>query len=129
MNPNLPADLYPYATADGKSIPLECLRPQGLTIKALTENSSSFTLPEDSETVLLYCTKDCILRFGAASASPADGVYEANSLFLPKGHSMSVLIPDNEIHAKLLAVGTGTLFVQTLVKWAGLAIDTNYIRR
>lgn len=129
MNPNLPSDLYPFATEDGQSIPLECLRPQGLTIKSLTENSSSFTLPEDSETVLFYSTKDCLIRFGAASASPADGVYEANSLFLPKGHSMSVLIPDNEIHAKLLAVGTGTLFVQTLVKWAGLTISNNYIRR
>lgn len=120
---------YPLATADGTAIPNDTIRPRyafGLAISGT--NATTGGIPAGYETVVLYSTIDCVVRFGNVAA-PLTSSFLDEAMFLPKGTlvtvSPSVL---NFIHSVAIG-GTGTLYITVVEPWAGLALELQTTRR
>ena len=54
-NTNIPSEHYPFATQDGKAIPLDILKPSGLIPVPFTEGAPvEITLPDTTGTAVRY---------------------------------------------------------------------------
>lgn len=126
-----PVDNYPFATKDGKVIPLDIIRPKGLIMQDFSASTGeNITIPVGSEIAILIATEDCIFfEASATSANPiVSGTYYTKALFVPKGIAVTVTIVAGT--AKVLGQGVaGKLSIQVVEKWAGLALDVQYYKR
>lgn len=126
-----PTEGYPLATADGKSIPNEVLRPRGVYLIALTSSPSAIhTLASDARALVLTSDVDCLLRFNASSAVsiPANATLLSDAMYLPK-QTVFMISPEVLSISGVSLSGTGTLFVTVAKAWAGLALQYQYSRR
>jgi len=117
-----PFDSYPFATQQGVQIRPDIIKPVHLvvfpfTLSAMTAiDTTSLAIDKVYQ---LYATQDCMLGFGAA---PVAAVASGNNLFLPK--NTYITISPNMSLIGLSALGVtvaGTLYIQEIVTWAGLA--------
>lgn len=123
-------DRYPLATADGVAIPNDTIRPVGVSSLGISGTAVSATgFPTRVNTVVLFASADCIIRFGATAIS-ASTTLQDNALFLPKGTLMTVSPP---VMTSISVIGagaaTGDLYITVVEPWAGLALELQTTRR
>jgi hypothetical protein len=120
---------YPLSTADGKSIPLDVIRPLGLLFKTFTSVvSADIAVPGTCEIISFTATEDCIICFGSAASVPADGSLLSNGVFIPQNLRITVA-PTAATFTVIRHTADGYVAVQFIDKWAGLALETQYSRR
>ena len=124
------SDIYPFATQDGKAIPLDILKPSGLILHAYTEGSAStLIIPEQYQVGMFLATTSCLVCFGEELVKPfVDSIIYENTLLVPSGNVVSSAIR----HPSLSIIGLnegGQLYIQLIDRWAGLALDRQYQRK
>lgn len=125
-----PAGIYPFATQDGKAIPLDIIKPEGILLQTFgVGSSSSFTLPEGSLVGTFTATSACLVRFGTdlPGSLAADTLY-AETLLIPAETTVTCALTAGLVYVIGL-VEEGTIYVQLIKKWAGLALDRQYLRK
>lgn len=126
---------YPFSTADGKSIPLDIVRPYGSIKKTFVTGTSTAALavPDSVEVMAIMANADCIIQFAASSASASafsDGVLKADAYFIA-ADLLTVISPP--LGKKSFAIigdsSSGTAIIQFLQKWAGLSLASQVNRK
>ena len=117
-----PDDLYPFSTQDGKAIPNDVVKPLATVSFAINAGASNnIVIPDGYTLVWVYATKHCLLKIGANDlpAPLIAGTSYANTTFIPAESPMVLLVSAGA--ADLQGVGTaGTLYMMSIVQWAGL---------
>jgi hypothetical protein len=120
---------YPLSTPDGASIPLDVIRSGGFIRKATALTvSASVSIPDSIEIVSFTATEDCLVCFGGTAAVAADGVLQANTVFVRKDSRVTVAPTANNFTV-ISYTASGYLYCQLIDKWAGLALQTQYNRK
>jgi hypothetical protein len=127
---NLYPELYPFSTQDGKSIPLDIIRPAGLIIQSFTASGNTFLESSTPLDVAVFmASKPCLVGFGEEVPNPAvNGEFYSNSLIIPAGVIITVKCPSSIMYIR----GTdeaGTLYVQAIHRWAGLSLPSQLFRK
>jgi len=114
--------LYPFATQDGKAIPLDIIRPQGLIQVPFTLTWASLVIPAGYEICVFRATEDAIIDIsGTAAVANVDGTAYNNHLFIPKGYIVTAAITVGTV--KIIgASAVGRLVIQALKKWSSLSL-------
>ena len=121
------AQLYPLSTEDGKSIPLEVIRPLGAFVLSVADEATFTT--GAYPVVSIRCTKDAVLVFDS-SVVISEGVDIADALILPAETIITAAIPvSTPSKIKLMEEGPATLYVQYIQKWAGLGLTRQVVQR
>jgi hypothetical protein len=127
-----PKNNYPYSTKEGNIIPLDILRGKGVLTKTFVAGTSSdIIIPEGWETGILYATETCIIVFETEVGSShglTDNVSNDNSMYVPKGFAISSALIEGNASVFGITAG-GRIIVQAVERWAGAALDVNYVRR
>lgn len=123
------SQVYPFATQDGKAIPLDIIKPSGLIFTNFTDSADvSITIPEGYPVAAIIANTACFIRFGDSIGTLVENTFYNNLL----------LIPSNTITIVSLIVGSakvrgltdsGSVYLQLIEKWAGLALDKQFIRK
>lgn len=129
MTIQIPSQVYPFATQDGKAIPLDIIRPAGL-IQLAFNNSSvvNFTLTDTYTEGIILATSACIIRQGSTIPSIVDGTFYQDMFLVYTDTLITVSLLPGIIYVKGLT-GSGTLYLQLIEKWAGLALPKQFIRK
>jgi hypothetical protein len=122
--------IYPLATTDGESIPLDVISPIELWKFILTASTAS-----DVETLTtLNCllgvkaSVDSILRFGATVvAVPVSGDKLADCVFIPAGTIL--IVQPTSLSFSVMPLADGIIWVQVMQKWAALSQTLLFERR
>lgn len=123
---------YPLSTPDGQAIPLEVIKP-------LAYVSIPFTLAGFSTVVDLTATyldkilvafseEGCYLSSLAIPVAPVSGVISPSIIYVPAGIAIAFVTNSTS----LSAIGNtvlGTVHIQIVDTWAGLALETQITRR
>ena len=126
---------YPFSTADGKSIPLDIIRPYGILKKSFLSASSTaaLTCPTAIEVMTLISDSDCIIQFAAAAAvasALSDGVLKNDAIFVP-ADILTVISPP--LGKKSFAIigdsENGVAVIQFLQTWKGLSLASQVSRK
>ena len=122
-----PLDLYPLSTADGEAVPLDVIAPTGyMYIKFSSVATSVLPLPATSDMIVLNADEDCIISFANVVADfPAERTFVPDVLFLRKSMQVIVYPQKKFISVKRLRLD-GTLHLQFIDTWHGLALATQY---
>ena len=123
--------LYPFATADGNSIPFEAMRPIGLTLVDFSHNVSTsiqdVVLAE--ELVFMYASDFCIVGFGRLAVVPGVGAVEENLLFFPAAAGTALQVPADGVSVLGLGGENGTLYIQKMEPWEQLKSSQGFEKR
>lgn len=122
--------IYPLATTDGESIPLDVISPIELWKFILTANTASDIEILSSLNCLLSikASKDSILRFGATvAAAPASGDKLADCVFIP-AETMLIIQPTS-LSFSVMPLADATIWIQVMQKWAALSQTILFERR
>lgn len=121
---------YPLSTPDGVAIPLEILRPHSYVKKSFTSGAASavVAVPGNVEIAILSADQDCLVCFGGTAAVPADNTNVASVIFVPQGVRVCVA-PTADNFTVIGETASGSLRIQFVDKWAGLAVQTQYQKR
>lgn len=116
------AELYPLATQDGKSIPLDVVKPLSLFSALIVEGTPTvFEVPADYVIAAIYATVDCIVRF-SATPLPSGIVTEtaySNAIFVPANILCNLVVTPGA--ASVLGVaGAGVIYISSVQQWAAL---------
>lgn len=119
-------DLYPFATQDGKAIPLDIIKPAFLY---MCNVASTVVVPTKYQVVAIHAINvDALVRFGEDLVIPlTSGVYYENTVYIPKNGVVMVALPDNTLH--IYPSNTGIVYVQGMEKWAGLGLQKQLERK
>jgi hypothetical protein len=117
--------LYPFSTEDSKAIPLDIIRPIAVIKVAFGVTTTSVTIPVGWQLASFYSPVGCFIQFAASSmpASLVSGTSYNDVLFVPPNcvvtstvlEGVATIVPYNAI--------AGTLVIQHIQKWAGLALQ------
>ena len=130
MTISTPQEVYPFASQDGMAIPLDIIKPSCLVIKSFSPSSSSFTIPENYKVCTLIASTACLLRFGEDFPTPlVDATLYENTLLVPQDTVVTASLLPETIYVRSLGEDIGTLYIQLIEKWAGLALDRQYARK
>lgn len=125
----IPSQVYPFATQDGKPIPLDIIRPAGLIQIAFNNSSSvNFTLTNTYTEGIILATSACLVRQGTDIPSIIDGTFYQDMFLVYTDTLITVSLLPGTIYVKGLS-GSGTLYLQLIEKWAGLALPKQFIRK
>jgi hypothetical protein len=127
---SLHPDLYPFATQDGKAIPLDIIRPAGLIIQEFTSNSNTaLNSTEELDVAVFMASKPCTVSFDTEIPYPAvNGTFYPGALIVPAGVIVTVKCPSSSLFVRGLSEG-GTLYIQAIERWAGLALSVQLQRK
>jgi len=129
MTDTVPSEVYPFATQDGKAIPLDIIKPSGIITKTFTLAAASFTIPAGYKVGTFLATVGCLVRFGATLPNPlVDATLYEDTLLVPNDTIVTSSILSTTVYVKGLAE-SGTLYVQLIEKWIGLALDKQFTRK
>lgn len=128
MTQQVPEQLYPFATAEGKDIPFDILKPQGLAI--LQYNSSTFSPfagPASGEVVTLFSKAACLIAFSGAPEQLLNQ-YMPSVLHVPANCIVHCVLPSPNF--QVIGVdGDNLLYVQYVTRWASLAVPRQFNRK
>lgn len=118
-------EVYPFATSDGKAIPLDIIYPSALV--KLT-NGQSFTLAAGYEVAAIHAFgAEAILSFNGALGSVNTATLYEDTVFIPPNGLAIVRLPSATVH---VITGTGgVVYIQLIEKWAGLALPSQFNRK
>ena len=124
-----PTNLYPFATQDGKAIPLDIIRPSALLSLAVNTTAAGPVDITNAYSVgVFFSAVECLVGFGASVGYPlTTGVLHTNTLLLPANTILVSSLPSNIIYVS--AEKAGILYLQLIEKWAGLGLEKQYIRK
>jgi len=122
----LPDDSYPLATQSGQQIRLDMIRPKLLDhIPFLTASGSAViaTPIEVNGVYILSTDADCIVDFvGVATKLPVATV----AVLVCVGSPVTITLPSTATGFSAIGVAAnGTLYIQRVIPWAGLANTTS----
>lgn len=126
---------YPLSTADGKSIPLDAVRPYSFLALGVTPGAGTAAkqLPAEVELFSVMATVDCYLRFYAVATVVGAMVTDTevlDTLFIPAGLHIVVSPPiGKEFFSARALSAAGTLYMQFLESWTGLTLQSQITRR
>ena len=121
--------VYPFATQDGQAIPLDILKPNGLLVVPFTAASAkSITLPASAVVGMFISSEACFVSFEHDISAITIDIFLPKVLLVPFGSTVSSSIPAQEIQVKG-ADKDGTLYIQLIEQWAGLALAHQYSRK
>ena len=123
------SEIYPYATQDGKAIPLDILKPSYLLALPFTADASaSIALPAGAQVGMLISDVAAVVSFHAALTSLSGSYTLEKALIIPEKAIVSTVLLASPLYVRGVAE-SGTLYIQIIEKWAGLALDKQYIRK
>lgn len=115
-----PVNLYPLSTVDGKYVPLDVIKPMGLTQVNFNHGQyHTVTITNENSLLVLRASADCYLKFGSSVDQPGDNTYVAGLFYLECGEVMTVA-PSSTSLSVIGATNAGTLIVQEIYTWAAL---------
>lgn len=121
--------IYPFATQDGKAIPLDIIKSAGLLTKAYTTSVSTFTVPEGKQVGVFLASSACLVRpTTELPGALLDGTTYEDALLIPSDVAVASVVMPGTYYIKGLSVA-GTLYLQFIEKWAGLALDKQFQRK
>lgn len=127
-----PVSLYPLATQDAQSIPLDIIKPTSLMKRSITTSAASMTLSAAFRFSVFMSSVDCwIDSLNDGTAVPADGVEKVGWIFVPKDCLVTAEIipgPMRAFSADLDSV-SGRLIIQGFVRWDALSLPVQYSRK
>lgn len=131
MATTLPKGIYPIATQDSQSIPMDVIEPIALIVSVAAEDEAEITIPAGYRVATISVDKETFIRFGQAIGSVVDGVINADLLYIPEGSTITVAIPINETdcYVKAASTNVGKVYIQLVQQWSSLGIDTQYVRK
>lgn len=117
------SDLYPFASPDGQSIPLEIVEGLSMVVFAFAVNTAAnVTIPDEYETCWVFATEDCVFQNQSASPIPSSlvpGTAYAKATFIPARTPMSIKLGSGV--SVLLGLATaGKLYVHSVRQWAAM---------
>jgi len=115
-------ELYPLSTQDGKHIPLDVVRPLGLTTFTVTLNdATNIVIPALYNLVWVYSTVSCVLAMPGLLLPSAlvSGTDYADSVFIPADTLMTLVVTPGDCMVLGLS-GSGTLYMNSIEQWAAL---------
>jgi len=117
-----PVDSYPITTQDGRQIRLDAVSIKALDTVGFTAAAGSTptaTMLEVDGLYVLVANADCIVHFtGVANKTPVN----APAVLLLAGERATIMLPSNATGFSAIGLATsGTLYIQRLHTWAGLA--------
>lgn len=124
----VPEQLYPFATADGKDIPFDVLKPQGLAVISYDAvNWAPFVAPEGVEVATFFSKNSCLVSFAGTPFWLLDE-YLPQVLFVPANTIVQAYLPSNSF-AVLGTEVESRLYVQFVVRWASLAVPRQFTKK
>jgi len=125
-----PAGVYPFATQDGKAIPLDIINPSALLKRLYTANASSaFTIPAGYSVGVFYSSQGAVVSFGVDKTNLADNVLADSTLFIPSDVLVTAAFNPGAAYVASASGIAGVLYIQFIQKWSGLALNTQYQRK
>lgn len=121
------SQLYPFSTEDGKSIPLEVIRPLGVFVLPVTTGGHAIALDSSFDLVSVLSTVPIIWTFNGDTI--AENVIIPDALFVPADTIMTVDLPSGAAHHVKSLNGSGYVYIQGIQKWAGLGLNRQINRR
>ena len=120
------AQLYPFSTQDGKTVPLDIIKPAGLLVQSTALEVASFLMPSYSQVSVIFSSTACLLRSEVTIPEIVSGESYPDLLFIPADIAMTVaLLPDTTYYVKAIET-PGVLYIQGIERWAGLGLDRQY---
>lgn len=128
MTQQVPEQLYPFATADGKEIPFDILKPQGLAILQYNASTfSSFSGPAAGEVATLFSKAACLIAFSTAPEQLLNQ-YMPSMLYVPANCIVHCELPSPSF--QVLGVDSDNLlYVQYVTRWASLAVPRQFNKK
>ena len=124
-----PSEVYPFATQDGKAIPLDILKPSSLVFYAFTDVAKTdIVIPTTSQVAIFLASEACLLSFEGSLIALTSGIEYTKTLLIPKDVIVASVIQGTFAQIRGLTA-SGTLYVQLIEKWAGLALDKQFTRK
>lgn len=119
-----PSDQYPQATHDNQQIRLDSVRVLKLTAQdiPITTGSALNAAPLVTDAMyILVATENCIVDFTAVATLTPN---LADAVLLLAGERATVMLPVGATGFSTIALtAAGTLYIQQIETWAGLAND------
>lgn len=129
MSNSIPSEVYPFATQDGKAIPLDIIKPAGLILQAFTPLAvASFIIPAGYKVGTMLASKACIVRFGQTIPALVDGTFYEDMLLIPNDTIITVSFDPTTLYVEGLTE-SGTFYLQLIERWAGLALDKQFSKK
>ena len=127
-----PEGIYPFATQDGKPIPLDIIKGAAVIVLPFTAGGvSTCGLPDYAIVGVLLSKQACLVRLGdtPVPTSFSSGEAISDCVYVPDSGIITVsMIPG----AQLTVTGitqAGTLYIQLIEQWAALGLTTQYSRK
>lgn len=129
MTTQIPSQVYPFATQDGKPVPLDIIRPAGLIkIDFINSAVANFILPDTYTEGIILATSACLVRQGSTIPSIVNGTFYQDMFLVYTDTLITVSLLPGTIYVKGLT-DSGTLYLQLIERWAGLGLPKQYIRK
>lgn len=124
-------DLYPFATQDGKHIPLDIIKPKGLILVNLNNIAiSTIAIPEDATICTLFTTHLAIGQQGVAMPGLINPeVFYEGMFYLPPVTTIVLSLAPGDLHLRTIDNVAATVYIQFITKWAGLALARQYTKK
>lgn len=118
--------LYPFATEDSKAIPLDIIRPLAMIKKSFpAAGVAALTIPVDWLVASFFSPTGCFVQFGSATLvnPPVDNTGYVDTLFVPPNCVITSTVINGAATVSSFNLAAGTLVVQQIQKWSGLALS------
>lgn len=118
-------ELYSFSTEDGKAIPLDIIRPLAIMLQAVNAGSqTSITIPVTWKVASFYSSVGCFIEF-ASALMPwpilANTEY-TDVLFVPPNIIVTATVIPGVAIISPASGSAGSIIIQQIQKWAGLAL-------
>lgn len=124
-----PVGIYPFATQDGKAIPLDIIKPKGIIFQSFTAGASAqITIPADATVGVIFSDKACAIGFGVDVPALVANTYYPTTALIPVGSIVTLALTPGTAYVRGLT-DSGNIWIQLIEKWAGLALNTQYGRK
>lgn len=126
---NIPSGVYPFATQDGKPIPLDIIKSAGFLWQSFIAGvGSRFDIPPDKTVGVLIATTACLVTFGTDLSDFMSNKVYNDTILIPADSPVTVSLIPGKAYVRSLT-SPGTLYIQLIEKWAGLALDKQFTRK
>lgn len=124
-----PSEVYPFATQDGKAIPLDILKPSSFVyFSFVSAAKTDIVIPQTSSVAIFLASETCLVSFEASLVGITAGVEYTKTLLVPKDVIVASVIQGLTAQVRGLTA-SGSLYVQLIEKWAGLSLEKQYGRK
>lgn len=123
------SQIYPFSTQDGKAIPLDIVQSKGFLFKSFTLTAASFTVPADKLVGVCFASESCLIRVAQTLPSSLTEDFDySDTLLLPKGMAVTTVFTPGIYYVRGLDLA-GTVYIQFVEKWVGLALERQFGRK